>query len=83
MDAHFAHFRVGFDGENGIPVLQKKAGKHACPGSDVSDDVTRLQSAFGAKKVKNFGRISRAIADVILHPIGKASRWRLTHRSLV
>ena len=83
MDAGFAHFRVGFDRKNGIPVFQQHAGKHTGAGSDVSDDVTRLQSAFGAKQVENFRRISGSIADVILHPIGKTSRWRLSHCSLV
>ena len=83
MGAHFAHLQVGFDGKHGISVLQKKTGKHAGAGSDVGDDVTRLQSAFAAKKVQNFRRISRTIADVVLHPIGKTSRWRLAHRSSV
>src|SRR5260370_39709198 len=74
MHAHLTHFRVRFDSKNGSPVFQEKPGKHARAGSDVSDDVTRLQSAFGTKQSENFGRISGSIADVVLHPIGKTSR---------
>src|SRR5271166_5348809 len=35
LDAHFAHFRVGLDGKDGIPILQKKAGEYASTRSDV------------------------------------------------
>jgi hypothetical protein len=54
LDTHSAHFRVGFDRKDGVPVLQKKSGEHACPRSDVSDDVTRQQSAFDTKQVEYF-----------------------------
>jgi hypothetical protein len=83
MGAHFAHFRIGFYGEYGVPIFQKKAGKDARAGSDVGDDVMRLQATFAAEKVQNLRRISWAIADVIFHPIGKTRRWRLAHNFLV
>src|SRR5271166_5348808 len=71
------------ESKDGIPILQKKAGEYASTRSDVSDEVTRLQPAFGAKKVQNLKRISRTITDVVLHPIRKTRRWRLGHRFLV
>src|SRR5258708_13154010 len=77
MHAHLTHFRVRFDSKNGIPVFQEKPGKHALAESDVSDDVTRLQSAFGTKQVEDSGRKSGACADVVLHPIPKTSRVSL------
>jgi len=82
VGAPFAHFRVGLDGKNEFRS-PKVAGKYARARSNISDDVIRLQSALGAQQIENFRRISRPIADVILHPIGKTRRRIFRHCSLV
>jgi len=83
LNAHFAHWPHWARRQRQNCHFPKGGGEHACAGRDVGDDVTRPQSAFGAKQVENFRWISRAIADVVLHPIRKTGCWRLTHRSLV
>jgi hypothetical protein len=83
VNAHLAHFPVRLDRKYRVPILQKQSREHACTCGDVRHDMTGPQSALSAKQLQNFRRISRPIADVILHPIRKTSRWRLRHRSLV
>ena len=77
--ARFAHGGIGLDGRYGVAILQQKPGESSGSRSDVGNKMFWPQSAIGPQKFDNLRRISRTVADVIFHSIGKTGGWSSAH----
>ena len=81
--ARFAHSRIRLDRKDPVPIFQQESRKCSGARGNVGDRMERFQSALYTHKFEDLQRISRTIADVILHSIGKSRGWRLAHCVLV
>ena len=70
--SHCTHFRVGFDAENAIAVIEEELTEESGAEADVSNDVVGLQVAPLVQHIQNFARVAWAIAGIVRCTVGEA-----------
>ena len=71
--ARRAHFRVWFNPENWIAILQQLARPNARPGSDIGDHMARREAALRSKSLQHSRWISRTIENVVFYAIRESA----------
>src|SRR6476620_7099087 len=76
------HTFVGFYPKNTISVFEEQFREDSSSGSDVSDDRTWSEAAFGFQEIEYARGIAGAKAHVVFHPGREALSWRCDWHSI-